>query len=208
MSTPKIIGIMGRSRMGKDTIAEMFSELLGKESTTIYRMSKTLKEAVQILYGYTHEQVEGPAKEAIDPRYGMTPRQEIQGLCDYIMHRHGCNFFSKQVFYAYDHGAFGGKHVVIPDIRYEHDLQEIRQRGGVIVKVSRPYSLEVPCHPWEAHIDHLEGDYSIFNHGSTEDLRQKVIQVFNQIVTNNAPLLPCLVKRQPHELVPLTSSGK
>lgn len=194
--------------MGKDTVAEMFCDLIGRDNALIYRMSKTLKEAVQVLYGYTHEDVEGPTKETVDPRYGMTPRQEIQGLCDYLMQRHGQNFFSKQVFYAYDNNAFGGKHVVIPDIRYEHDLQEIRQRGGIIIKIARPYSVGVPFHPWEAHIDCLEGDYHIMNHGSHDDLREKVSHIFNQIVRNNVPLLPCLVKPQPHELVPLSSSEK
>lgn len=199
---------MGRSRMGKDTVAEILCDLIGREQTTVHRMSKTLKEAVCILYGYRMEDVEGPTKENIDPRYGITPRNAIQGLCDFLMKKHGANFFSQQVFQAYDLGAFHDRHVIIPDIRYEHDLAEIRNRGGIIVKIIRPYGLEVPCHAWEAHIDHIQGDYCIINQGSPEDLRKKIIQLFNQIVGNNAPLLPCLVKPQSSELVivPSTSS--
>lgn len=198
---------MGRSRMGKDTVAEILCELIGRDHTTVYRMSKTLKEAVCILYGYRMDEVEGPTKEIIDPRYNITPRNAIQGLCDFLMQRHGQQFFSQQVFQAYDLGAFHDRHVIIPDIRYEHDLSEIRNRGGIVVKITRPYGLEVPCHAWEAHIDHLQGDYCIINHGSQDELRQKVAQLFSQIVKNNAPLLPCLVKPQSCELVPVLSTS-
>lgn len=208
MTFPRIIGIMGRSRMGKDTVASTFCELLGKENTTIYRMSRTLKEAVAVLYGYHPDEVEGPTKEQVDLRYGITPRNAIQGLCEYLMKRHGSDFFSKQVFAAYDNGAFHGKFVIIPDIRYEHDLAEIRSRGGIILKVARPYSLEVPCHAWETHIDQLRGDYEINNQGTIDDLRRRVVEVFNQISRNSAPLLPCLVKEQESSLVPLNASDK
>lgn len=204
---PNIIGILGRSRMGKDTAAQIVCDIIGHENTTIYRLSKTLKEAVCVLYGFTPEEVEGPQKEVVDPRYGITPRCAIQGLCDMLMQRHGCDFFSKQVFHAYDNGAFKGKHVIIPDIRYEHDLAEIRRRGGVIIKMSRPFGEHVPNHPWEAHIDALQGDYLVCNHGTPEQLHAKVMKVLSQIAKNSGLLVPCLVKEPHSQLVPLTSSG-
>lgn len=190
MTFPRIIGIMGRSRMGKDSVASCFLELLGPENATIYRLSKTLKQAACVLYDFREEDVEGPAKEVVDPRYGITPRTAIQGLCDFLMQKHGPHFFSKQVFHAYDRGAFQHQHVIIPDIRYPHDLTEIRQRGGVIIKITRPYGMEVPCHAWEAHIDQLQGDYCIFNQGDMHDLRLHVLEVFQQLSRNaesNAP---------------------
>lgn len=188
---------MGRSRMGKDTVASIFCDLLGSQEATIHRMSKTLKEAVCVLYGYHPDIVEGPTKEEIDPRYGITPRCAIQGLCDYLMQRHGCQFFSKQVFAAYDQGAFGNQHVIIPDIRYEHDLAEIRKRGGVIIKIVRPFGSDVPCHPWEANIDQLQGDYCIKNTGELHDLHRRVREIFNQISESNEPLSPCSEKEPP-----------
>lgn len=174
---------MGRSRMGKDTVAQIVCDIIGHDDATIYRLSKTLKEATCALYGFSPEDVEGPNKEAIDPRYNITPRHAIQGLCDFLMHRHGCDFFSKQVFHMYDHGAFAQKHVVIPDIRYEHDLAEIRRRGGVVIKVTRPYGDGVPQHAWETHIDALHGDFIIHNHGSVEDLRLKVAAILTRTRT-------------------------
>lgn len=181
--------------MGKDTVASIISELIGSQETTIHRMSKTLKEAVCVLYGYHPDVVEGPSKEEVDPRYGITPRCAIQGICDYLMQRHGCQFFSKQVFAAYDQGAFGTHHVIIPDIRYEHDLVEIRKRGGVIIKIVRPYGSDVPCHPWEAHIDELKGDYCIKNTGQIDDLRKRVREIFNQISENSGRESPYLVSQ-------------
>lgn len=187
MAVPKLIGILGRSRMGKDTIAGFLHQFLGgNESVTICRLSKTLKEAVCVLYGYTPEYVEGPTKELVDPRYNMTPRNAIQGLCDYIMKKHGDDFFSKQLFHAYDQNVFQGKYVIIPDIRYEHDLHEIRKRGGIVIKVVRPFGHEVPNHPWEDHIESLKGDFTLLNRGSTQELYEHVRTLFNQISKSNA----------------------
>ncbi len=204
--TPKLIGILGRSRMGKDTVAQIVCDMIGHENTTIHRLSKTLKQAVCVLYGFTHEDVEGPNKEVVDPRYGVTPRCAIQGLCDFLMQRHGCDFFSKQVFHMYDTGAFADKHVILPDIRYEHDLAEIRRRGGVILKITRPFGELVPNHPWESHIDALQGDYLVCNHGTPEDLRQKVAAIISQIAANSALLVPCLAKDPLPMCVPPSSN--
>lgn len=194
--------------MGKDTAAEIVCDIIGREATTIYRLSKTLKAAVCVLYGFTPEDVEGPNKEVIDQRYGVTPRNAIQGLCDFLMTRHGCDFFSKQVFHMYDMGTFANKHVIIPDIRYEHDLAEIRRRGGVIIKMSRPFGDCVPNHPWESHIDALQGDYLVCNHGTPEELRAKVAHVLSQILKNNVPLVPCLVKENCTQPIVLSPSSE
>lgn len=176
MTIPNLIGVMGRSRVGKDTVANVLCEVIGSECTTIHRISKTLKEAVCALYGYEPHEVDGPSKEQLDARYGISPRSATQGLCDYMMQRHGSDFFSKQAFQTYDRGEFGNKYVIIPDIRYEHDMYEIHQRNGIIIKVVRRTGSA--CHPWEAHIDKLKGDYTIMNEGSLNNLQHSVKSVF------------------------------
>ena len=69
---PKIIGLVGRSRVGKDTVAEYIIEQFNEYK--IERLSNPLKKAVCNLYNFTPEQVESNQKEEIDKRYGFTPR--------------------------------------------------------------------------------------------------------------------------------------
>lgn len=171
-----IIGLLGRSRVGKDTVAQCIVATLGVENTCIARLSQPLKDASQALYGFTYEQVEDNKKEEIDPRYGVTPRVCIQRLCDHIMHIHGVDFFSRQLFGRFDTSYFGKRHVIIPDIRYEHDIIEIQKRGGIVIKIERPCML-IPRHTWEDHIDKLTGDHYVLNDADVDSLTDKVSQI-------------------------------
>jgi ABC-type dipeptide/oligopeptide/nickel transport system ATPase component len=179
-----IIGLLGRSRAGKDTAALFIMQILGQEHTHLARLSQPLKDAAQALYGFTHAQVESQSKEHIDPRYNMTPRMCIQKLCEHMMSLHGHDFFSQLLYKKYDSGGFHGKCLIIPDIRYEHDIAEIRKRGGVVFKVVRE---NVPCHPWENNIDGLHGDVTLYNNETPEKLQQQVEAVLNQIARSKVP---------------------
>lgn len=166
---PRIIGLLGRSRSGKDTIANSICRHYPEYE--IVRLSTPLKKAICCLYDYTMEQVEYDAKETIDERWGKTPRESIQSLTDYMMGYMGKDFFSRKLFGAYDRMELRGS-IIIPDIRYEHDIQEILKRGGIVIKVERPH-LKNP-HSFEDHIDHLHGSVTLINDQSIEQLDKKV----------------------------------
>lgn len=173
-----IIGLLGRSRVGKDTAAAAIIDVLGNQHATIERLSQPLKDAVCGLYGFTGDQVETEQKEVVDPRYGCTPRVCIQRLCDHIMGMHGVDFFSRKLFQRYDVALSAQrKCIVIPDIRYEHDIREIQNRGGFVIKIERPVHMGVPLHPWEAHIDALAGTYTVVNDSDVNALREKISQI-------------------------------
>lgn len=174
-----IIGLLGRSRVGKDTVANELVHILGANCTAITRLSQQLKDAACSLYSFSREQVEDEAKEIVDPRYGVTPRVCIQNLCTHIMAAHGVDFFSKQLFQKYDDRTFLGKYVIIPDVRYEHDIHEIHKRGGIVIKIIRT-SPHIPLHEWENKIDRLNGDYAINNDKDIGHLQNEV----NRIVHN------------------------
>ena len=166
---PRIIGLLGRSRSGKDTIANYLC--LHHPEYEIVRLSSPLKKAVCCLYDYTMEQVEYDSKEHIDPRWGKTPRETIQSLTDYIMTYMGHDFFSRKLFGAYDRMEYRGS-IIIPDIRYEHDIQEILNRGGIVIKIERP-NLDIR-HSFEDHIDSLKGSITLTNDQSIHELHKKI----------------------------------
>lgn len=175
---PTIIGLMGRSRVGKDTVANTICTLYPEYK--IVRLSMPLKIAACHLYGFTMEQLESSAKEEIDPRWQKTPREVIQSLSDYMMNNMGNTFFTKKLYHSYDTNEHG-KYIIIPDVRYEHDILEIQRRNGIIIKIERPENNY--RHAFENHIDFLKGNVRIINNGSLEDLREKVNQTLKNIVS-------------------------
>lgn len=175
---PKIIGLLGRSRAGKDTIAEFICNQ--HPEYQIIRLSYSLKKAACCLYDYTMDQVESSSKEVIDGRWNKTPRETIQSLTNYMMSYMGNDFFTKKLFNAYDKGKYSDN-IIIPDIRYPHDIVEIQKRGGIVIKVERPNNLVQ--HTFEDHIDKLYGTTTIINDQGIDDLHVKiknVLQKFNQ----------------------------
>lgn len=176
---PKIIGLLGRSRAGKDTIAEYICNQY--PNYQIIRLSYSLKKAACCLYDYTMDQVESSSKEAIDPRWNKTPRETIQSLTNYMMSYMSVDFFTKKLFHAYDNGKYSS-HIIIPDIRYPHDIEEIKRRGGIVIKVERPNNFVQ--HSFEDHIDNLQGTVTIVNDKGIDDVHIKIKTVLNQIEDN------------------------
>lgn len=166
---PKIIGILGRSRAGKDSVADLICNICPEYH--IQRLSYPLKRAVCCLYGYSMDQLENNTKEMVDPRWNKTPRETIQSLTDYMMGYMGKTFFTRRLFDMYDQGIIP-PHMIIPDIRYEHDIYEIQKRGGIIIKVERPENNV--SHSFERHIDFLVGNHRIINDGSMDQLHEKI----------------------------------
>jgi hypothetical protein len=170
---PYIIGLLARSRCGKDTVADY---LLTQYPTIPFikkRLATPIKEAVCSLYGFTHEQVEGPEKEEVDESVGISPRQAMVHLTHSVMDCVGTDFFSKRLFRDIDRDVRNHVHI-IPDVRYPHDLDEIRRRGGVIVKIERD---GINKHEWENTIDRMDGDIILHNNGTLESLFQQVRDV-------------------------------
>lgn len=163
---PAIIGLLGRSRSGKDTVANAI--LASHPQYQIRRLSAPLKQATQALYDFTPDQLETDQKEQLDPRWNKTPRQAIQALTEHMMQQMGHDFFTRRLYANLP----PNQPIIIPDVRYPHDIQEITKRNGIVLKVVRPGN---PIqHPFENHIDHLQGTHTLINDGSLQDL-------FNQI---------------------------
>ena len=79
-------------------------------------------------------------------------------------------FFTRRLFDTWD----GQTPIVIPDVRYEHDIRAIRQAGGVTIKITRQSG---PQHEFEFGIDDLVADYEITNDGTVDELKNKIMNI-------------------------------
>ena len=161
-----IIAFLGRSRVGKDTAAQV---LVKEYGFVVARLSAPVKAAVQALFGFTHAQMHDAAKEDIDPRYGITPRAAMVQMTEHVHATLPKQFCADRI--AGDLTA--SPNVVIPDLRYAHDVDFVRSIGGHVVKISRPLAPVV--HEHEMHIDGICGDASIEN-GAEQQVFEKQIR--------------------------------
>ncbi len=158
-----IIGLVGRSRVGKDTVAAM---LVGME---VRRLAQPVKDACKALYGWSDLEVESGMKEERNDRWGITPRVAMVHLTAVMRAFMGADFFTRRFFELID-----TDNVVIPDVRHLEDIREIHKRGGITIRITRKGG---PVHDFEYGIDSLPTTWTIENDGTVEELREAVMRV-------------------------------
>jgi hypothetical protein len=160
----KLIGLVGRARVGKDTVASFFSD----EYKPV-KLARPVKDACKALYDWTEDHVETDIKEVDDPRWGVSPRLAMIHLTQSIRTFMSADFFTQRFFRSWD-----GSPVIITDVRFPQDVNEIHSRGGITIKITRD---SVHKHDIEFGIDSLSTTYEIENNGTLDALRVKVAAV-------------------------------
>ena len=156
-----IIGLVGRARSGKDTAALMMP------SYHIRRIAQPVKDSLKSLYGWDNRHIEGPFKEVIDPYVNKSPRQAMIETAERVKRESGQD----------------GNNLVIPDVRFQNEIDAIRRYGGVLVKVVRDDCSAFVC---EDHIDQLVTDYTVHN-TSLLNLHSQVADVLESVNLEYGP---------------------
>lgn len=176
MSTA-LVGLVGRARAGKDTVAEMLADLVGAKRVAF---ADPIRQFCRETFDFSEEQVAGSRKEAPDPRYTredgkpLTPRHAMQQLgTEFGRAMHPNIWIELGLRKA---AAIDGP-VVITDVRFQNEAQAVRDAGGMIWRVTRPGASSAPAlHPSEAEQDKIVADLTLDNSGSLIDLKTLVIQ--------------------------------
>ncbi len=178
----RVIGVCGRRRSGKDTIAGILNELHDYENVKI---SNDLKDALKVLFGFDNEQIEGCSKDAIDDRWGITPRQAMQFVGTEVMQYKitellpdmGRKFWIKGFINKHIAGQrLGERLLVITDIRFVHEYEELKKHLDhdlLMLRVERDLpSSSVDEHSSEQEYLNIPVHHTIINNGSKDDLRK------------------------------------
>jgi len=168
----RIIGLTGKARSGKDTVAGMIEGLsFTKDFTCVqtYALAWPLKKAASIAFGIPFENFNHADKKEIPDEYwGISPREIAQKFGTECMR----NVFDEDFWLkrmemeltkCSDDVIF-----VITDIRFENEADWVREHGGEIWHISRP-SLGggvVRSHASEAGVEIKDEDKFILNNSS------------------------------------------
>lgn len=186
-----LIGLLGRKRAGKDTLADILTSKYGFHQLVL---ADPLKEACRALFDFNDEQLYGDLKETVDTDWGITPRKAFQYVgTDMIRHKfHELipdiqdNFWIKRLFVRYKklqkiHGE--NVDVVVSDLRFQNEVDEIYKYGGIVIKIERADNINNDDHVSEILIDKIDSyDYLINNDSSLDGYILKAEQVINNIL--------------------------
>ena len=174
----KLIGIHGKLRSGKDTLAHFLIEDHGFKRMAF---ADPLKAAVALLFDIDRERAFSDDKEQILESWGLTLRDVLQRFgTEAMRHTFGDSFWVQRWHAEYLRTT---KPVVVTDVRFENEAATIRKLGGVIVHLRRPTNATgiASQHASEAGIALGENDIEINNDGSIDMLQHKALWLVQDI---------------------------
>lgn len=162
---PRLIGITGLAGSGKDTLADALVYDRGAEK---YNFALPIKHALNAMFGWTMEQWDDRIwKETKIAWLGKSPRQCAQTLGTEwgrdLVHPDLWMLIAEDRYLKYRQDHSGGP-FIIPDVRFENEVDMIHRNGGIVVKISRLGVNAVSAHVSEKGIE--EVDYILANHGT------------------------------------------
>lgn len=166
-----LIGITGKARSGKDTLADI---LFTHHEFTPTAFAGPLKEACMSAFdedwdNFTTQE----GKASINTYWDMTRRKILQDFGECMCKTFGEDFWIKRWMIDYadlDHTD----HIVVTDVRKDIEANAIRGLGGVIVQLQRDgagLAGTEAQHVTEQGVTLLKGDVIVRNNGTIEELR-------------------------------------
>lgn len=185
-----LIGLLGKKRTGKDTIADYLCKNYNFKKLSF---AKPLKDVCKILFNFNDEQLYGDKKEEIDTNWGTTPRIIMQYLgtdifrndINKILPNIGNNFWIKCIRTQYQSLLKTDPliKVVISDVRFQNELDMIHELDGCVIKIERQNSKNYfeDLHESEKDIDKIKNyDFLIKNDSTFENLYLQVDDIIKK----------------------------
>ena len=175
-----IIGIAGHARHGKDSTADIIVKHFGYEKRSL---ADPMKNALRVIFPtWGDEHLYGDLKDRVDPDYGISPRHALQSIgtqwgqwelskYDSFKDVTGRRLWVNALLVGCP------EKVVVSDVRFTHEAEGIRERGGIIIMVKRPYPVDL-SHESERGVEEIKPNFTINNYGTLLDLEWLVCDLF------------------------------
>jgi hypothetical protein len=176
---PILIGLTGRARSGKDTIADYL-----RDNYNVARLAfaDNLKKAAEVIFGpELSPYLSAEAKENPTGTWGDSPRAILQDLGQWVREKYGPTAWHRSLLLSHG-GLIKRRDVVITDCRYDDEAQFVKERKGFVWQIVRPDAPAVRPHCSENGISPRLVDYVIENGGTILDLYAKVDAAFLGII--------------------------
>lgn len=174
---PLLIGLTGKARSGKDTVASMLRKTHNTQSVAF---ASPLKEGLKTMFGLTEEHVNGSLKEVPLEWLGKSPRNLLQTLGTEwgrdCVHQDLWLLLAKRRIAMY---MKLGTPVVVTDVRFDNEAEMVRGLGGQVWHIYRKDAPGVAAHASEGGVTFAESDILVYNNGTLEELEELVNEIYN-----------------------------
>lgn len=173
-SAPIMVGLAGRARSGKDTVAE---HLRARHGLQCLALADPIKNAVAAMLGVSRAVLDEYPKEMEIADLKASPRKLFQTLgTEWGRHMIDRDMWltlaDRQWRQACRNRDFIG--LVISDVRMANEAAWVRSHGGVVVHLERATRERVRPHVSELPLPVLNGDFRLSNDGSIDELFRRV----------------------------------
>jgi hypothetical protein len=168
----RVIGFTGPAGCGKTTAAKYLENKYGVPS--IKSFAAPMKRCLMDLFKFTPEQLytlEG--KEALDPRYGVTPRLVMQRFGTEFVRSTVPNLWVILMEQSIINHPIGV--ILIDDCRFEDEATLIRKYGTLVHITDR--CLVKHDHKSESGVQLMDGDIVVQNTGTLEDFYSELDKI-------------------------------
>jgi len=178
-----LIGIAGYARTGKDTLAAIF-ERYGYERRgfadpvrailyaldPLVRIDDGVASVAQLVDAFGWEEAKA---------YG-----EVRALLQRLGTEGGRRHLGENVWVDTLLRTPSAGRIVVSDVRFPNEADAIRERGGIVVRLTRPGVSALNDHPSEHALDDYEFDYRVVNE-SVENLEREAVRILGELTCPN-----------------------
>lgn len=170
-----IIGLTGRARAGKDTVAG----ILRDRGFVHLSFAAPMRSFICSLLGVDLATLDRIKERPHELLGGKTPRFAMQTLgTEWGRETIAQELWVSCCIAAARRALADGNSVVISDCRFENEAEAIRAAGGCVWHITRPGApIAESAHKSEAGVALVSGDCAIENDGSIDELRAKVAEL-------------------------------
>jgi hypothetical protein len=166
-----VVGISGKKRSGKDTMADIFVE----EGFERHAFAEPIKGAAKMIFNLTDEQVDGDRKEKTDPYWKRTPREIMQHFgTDAFRETYGEKVWVDSLIQRLRLRLPSA--AVVKDVRFPNEVTGLQERAGAdVIRIDASERLDHDdSHASETALDGYDGfDRTVANNGSLADFKQR-----------------------------------
>jgi phosphomevalonate kinase len=152
MTKPLLIGLSGKKRSGKNTVAEIFSKHLGHDRCTTIGFADKLKQEVAHAFD-----VDVPYVETNKELF----RKTLQSWGELRREGWGKDYWINKLHHTILEN-FDKDYIFIADVRYRNEMEYIRDNNGLVFRVTRLWR-GVPLDDKDAHSSETQLDFETFD---------------------------------------------
>jgi hypothetical protein len=176
-TAPRIIGISGYARVGKDTFADALVEHDGYVKRSFAEPLRQVLYAQNPLVGASLTLAE--VVDHIGWERAKDEHPEVRRLLQVLGTEAARTHLGDDVWVnaAVDALDLKADRYVFADVRFPNEADAILQLGGIIVRIERSGVGPINGHATETAMDDYEFDYVIHNDGTISELRQRAFDL-------------------------------